>query len=137
MLNRTGQIPFYNNTTPLAIRPEEVVLKSTENDKEITVPADFVLLMTGYTCDSTLFEMAGVTLQDESSKPLYNPKTMETDVPGLFVAGTAAAGAQKEYRLFIENCHAHVAKIVKAITGKEIPTSRLFSRELQEKQPES
>ena len=137
MLNRTRQIPFYNKTTPLEITPEEVVLKSTENDKEITVPADFVLCMTGYTCDSTLFAMAGVTLQDESSKPLYNPETMETDVPGLYVAGTAAAGAQKEYRLFIENCHEHVAKIVKAITGKEIPTSRLFSRELQEKQPES
>jgi thioredoxin reductase (NADPH) len=137
MLNRTGQIPFYNNTTPIEITPEEVVLQSTENDKEITVPADFVLCMTGYVCDSTLFEMAGVTLQDESAKPLYNPKTMETDVPGLFVAGTAAAGAQKEYRLFIENCHAHVGKIVKAITGKEISPSKLFSADLLEKQPES
>ena len=137
MLNRTGQIPFYNNTIPLEITPDEVVLKSTENDKEITVPADFVLLMTGYTCDSTLFEMASVTLQDESAKPLFNPKTMETDVPGLFVAGTAAAGAQKEYRLFIENCHEHVGKIVKAITGKEVPPSRLFSADLLENQPES
>ncbi len=137
MLNRTGQIPFYNLTVPLEIRPEEVVLKSTEDEKEIVVPADFVLCMTGYTCDSTLFEMAGVTSQDESAKPLYNPETMETNVPGLFVAGTAAAGAQKEYRLFIENCHVHIARIVKAITGKEIPTSRLFSQELQEKQPES
>ena len=137
MLNRTGQIPFYNQTTPVEIRPEEVVLKSTENDKEITVPADFVLCMTGYECDSTLFEMAGVTLQDKTSKPLCRPETMETDVPGLFVAGTAAAGSQKEYRLFIENCHAHIGKIVKAITGKEIPSSKLFSADLLETQPES
>jgi bacillithiol disulfide reductase len=137
MLNRTGQIPFYNHTTPVEIRPEEVVLKSTENDKETTVPVDFVLCMTGYGCDSTLFEMAGVTLQDESHKPLYDSETMETDVPRLFVAGTAAAGSQKDYRLFIENCHEHVGKIIKAITGKEIPPSRLFSADLLERQPES
>jgi thioredoxin reductase (NADPH) len=137
LLTRTQQIPFYNQTIPIEIRPEEVVLRSTEYDKQITVPADFVLCMTGYTCDSTLFEMAGVRLQDESAKPLYNPKTMETNVPGLFVAGTAAAGAQKEYRLFIENCHEHVGKIVKAITGKEISPSKLFSADLLERQPES
>jgi len=137
MLNRTGQIPFYNQTIPVEIRPEEVVLKSTEDDKEIIVPADFVLCMTGYACDSTLFEMAGVTLQDESAKPLYNADTMETDVPGLFVAGTAAAGSQKDYRLFIENCHEHVGKIVKAITDNEVPPSRLFLADLLERQPES
>jgi thioredoxin reductase (NADPH) len=43
---------------------------------------------------------------------------METNVPGLYVAGTAAAGNQSRYRLFIENCHHHVGKIMVALTGK-------------------
>jgi thioredoxin reductase (NADPH) len=45
---------------------------------------------------------------------------MQTNVPGLFVAWTAAAGTQQRFRLFIENSHHHVAKIVKAITGSEL-----------------
>jgi thioredoxin reductase (NADPH) len=42
---------------------------------------------------------------------------METNMPGLYVAGTAAAGSQKRYTLFIENCHDHVGKIVASICG--------------------
>jgi thioredoxin reductase (NADPH) len=43
---------------------------------------------------------------------------METDVPGLYLAGTTAAGKQGRYTLFIENTHHHVAKVVAAITGR-------------------
>jgi thioredoxin reductase (NADPH) len=44
---------------------------------------------------------------------------METNVPGLYVAGTAAAGMRQErYKLFIENSHVHVGRIVKALTGR-------------------
>jgi thioredoxin reductase (NADPH) len=43
---------------------------------------------------------------------------METDVPGLFLAGTTAAGNQGRYTLFIENTHHHALKIVAAITGR-------------------
>jgi thioredoxin reductase (NADPH) len=44
---------------------------------------------------------------------------METNVPGLFVAGTAAAGTQFHFKLFIENCHSHVVRIARALTGKD------------------
>jgi thioredoxin reductase (NADPH) len=43
---------------------------------------------------------------------------METNISGLYVAGTAAAGSQKRYKLFIENCHVHVSKIVAHLTGQ-------------------
>jgi thioredoxin reductase (NADPH) len=78
-----------------------------------------VLLLTGFEGDVSLFEAAGVTLVGESRTPLYDPDTMETDVPGLYVAGTAAAGwRQERYTLFIENTHVHVGKIVQALTGR-------------------
>ncbi len=47
---------------------------------------------------------------------------METNVPGLFVAGTAAGGTQMhKFTLFISTTHDHVIKIVRAITGR-VPT---------------
>jgi thioredoxin reductase (NADPH) len=78
-----------------------------------------VLLLTGFEADMRLLEMAGVTLAGETKTPVYNPETMETNVPGLYLAGTAAAGKrQAKYTLFVENSHVHVCRIVKAITGK-------------------
>jgi thioredoxin reductase (NADPH) len=38
-------------------------------------------------------------------------------VPGVYLAGTVAAGIQQRYTLFIENCHEHAGKITRAITG--------------------
>ncbi|MND05270.1 hypothetical protein D3C83_259510 [compost metagenome] len=51
-----------------------------------------MLLLTGYEADTSLFRMAGVELEGDNRGPVHNPDTMETNVPGLYVAGTAAAG---------------------------------------------
>ena len=85
------------------------------------VETDFVLLATGFVANMQLFRMAGVSLRGENEVPAYDPETMETDVPGLFVCGTAAAGTQNRYRLFIENSHVHVARIARALTGADVP----------------
>lgn len=45
----------------------------------------------------------------------------ETNVPGLYVAGTATAGSQRPHRMFIENAHEHVERIVAALTGRRLP----------------
>jgi thioredoxin reductase (NADPH) len=44
---------------------------------------------------------------------------METTVPGLYVAGTAAAGTQSRFKLFIENCHVHAERIAAHLAGRE------------------
>jgi thioredoxin reductase (NADPH) len=46
---------------------------------------------------------------------------METNIPGIYVAGTAVAGTQDKYRVFIENCHVHVERILAAFTGAAAP----------------
>lgn len=115
-----GNIQFYPATVPAEITPEHIVLEkiSSQEGETLRVPVDFVLLNTGFVQDPGLFQSAGVNLLGEQLSPQFDPETMETNVPGLFVAGTAAAGTQKRYKLFIENCHVHVAKIVHAITGE-------------------
>ena len=119
-----GTIGFQPLTVPVAITPEHVVLEKLRADGTLTGqrfkhPTDSVLLLTGFEADVRLLELAGVTLAGEAQVPVYDPETMETNVPGLYLAGTAAAGRRQErYRLFIENSHAHVGRIVRALTGQ-------------------
>lgn len=116
---RNGNIEFYPETVPVEIRPGEIVLASTVDTRSAIVhPTDFVLLCTGYVADLSLFEAAGVNLLGTERVPEYDPETMETNVPGVYVAGTAASGDRVRYALFIENSHQHVAKIAAAITGR-------------------
>jgi thioredoxin reductase (NADPH) len=123
-LTREGKIAFLPRTVPIKIGPQHVTLAPTL-DGEPTAGqrtqhrADFVLLCTGYRSDLSLFEQIGVALEGPGRVPRFNPETMETNVPGLYVAGTAANGDQGRHKLFIETTHHHVAKIVKHISGQE------------------
>ena len=123
-LVRKQQIAFHPRTVPTAIGPGRITLRRLETDGTTTngeaydVASDFVLLLTGYTQDKSLFEMAGVTLDGENRAPRHDPETMECDAPGVFVAGTAAAGTQEKFKLFIENCHPHAHRIATAIAGR-------------------
>jgi thioredoxin reductase (NADPH) len=123
-LAREGKISFLPRTVPVEIGPNSVMLAPTRSGEpvdgeRIEHPADFVLLCTGYVADFRLFEQAGVAFEGAPGKvPRFNPDTMETGVPGLYVAGTAASGQQARHKLFIETSHHHVTKIVKDISGR-------------------
>lgn len=114
-----GNIGFYPETVPVKIEPTQVILQKTTSEETFTHPTDFVLFCTGFQADMSLFEQAGVTLTGPTRVPTFNPETMETDVPGLYLAGTTTAGErQYRYRVFIENSHHHVVKIAQAILGE-------------------
>jgi thioredoxin reductase (NADPH) len=117
-----GTIGFLPETTPVEITPTHVVLLPTSDGQlnggaPIIHETDFVLLNTGFRGDQSLLEMAGVELRGENRVPVFDPATMETNVPGVYLAGTVAAGVQQRYSLFIENCHEHAGRIVQSITG--------------------
>ena len=116
-----GTIGYLPETAPVAITPTHVDLVSTRPGAGATAihhPTDFVLLATGFRGDQALLEMVGVTLHGENRVPDFNPASMETNVPGLYLAGTVAAGIQQRYTLFIENSHEHAGKIAAALTGR-------------------
>lgn len=131
-LLRSGRVHGYFNTTVDEITPTHVILRQADR-RLLEVPADFVLLLTGYEADMTLLHQAGVILEAPDQVPVFNRDTMETNVQGLFIAGTAIAGTQQRYRVFLENCHQHVARIINALTGRMIPAGDVFALE----QPES
>jgi len=112
-----GTIGFLPESVPLAITPTHVELAPAGGGASFTHPTDFVLLATGFRGDQTLLTTLGVELRGENRVPSFDPDTMETNVPGLYLAGTVAAGIQQRYSLFIENCHDHCGRITRALTG--------------------
>ncbi|MGH9457589.1 MAG: NAD(P)-binding domain-containing protein [Thermoanaerobaculia bacterium] len=119
---RDGRMRFLPRTTVRAIRAGTVALEPCDGGDPFDLEADAVLLLTGYAQDPDLFLQAGVTLERESRRPRLDPRTMETNVPGLYVAGTAVAGTQLGgVKEFIETSHVHVARIVAALAGEAPP----------------
>jgi thioredoxin reductase (NADPH) len=121
-LLKSGVIAPYLNTAPVKITSSAVTLKMQDSHLTTSVPARFVLLLTGYRADMTLFSQLGVELSGEGQVPTFNPDTMETNVKNVYVAGTASAGTQRSYKIFLENCHFHCDKIVAHLLGK--PTTK-------------
>ena len=142
-LIEAGKITAYFNTVPTEIMPTKVRLQATraatietEGDAAATSPAmwaadpdapaaeveaDFILALIGYRQDTTLFELAGIELRGPNHAPAFDERTMESSVPGIYVAGTAVAGTQDKYKVFIENCHVHVGRIMASLTGRVPP----------------
>lgn len=114
-LVRDGQIAFYPETRVERIEPGQVGLAPWCADgpaRTTTVPADFVLKCVGFQADMALFRELGIELCGTEEIPAYDPATMETNVPGVYVAGTAASGTQQQFRVFIETSHGHVPRIL-------------------------
>jgi len=115
-LIKKGKIAFLPESEVESIEPSAAMVRTAEG--VVSVPADRVVLLTGYEQDSTLFERAGIELEGEERRPVFNRGTMETNVPSLFVAGTATGGTQRRTKVFIETSHSHSVKIARAITGR-------------------
>ena len=97
------------------ITPEAVRVEGPAGVEEI--PADAVFLLTGYVPDVSLLERAGVRVDPATRKAEHDPGTFETNVPGLYLAGSIAAGADSN-RIFIENGRFHGEAIVRSILAK-------------------
>jgi thioredoxin reductase (NADPH) len=109
---KEGSIAAHFNAQVVEIRSNEVVL-----DTGVTVPAEAVLLLTGYRADPEFMRRIGVEIHEETLAPKYNIDTYETSVPGLFVAGGQVAG-KRTGTVFIENGRFHGEQIAKAIAER-------------------
>jgi len=121
-LIQSGKLRAHFSSTVKKISPGGAVLIGADG-REIEVAADFVLLLIGYEADMSLAKMAGVELKDAGQSPVFDEVTMQTNVPGVYVAGTAVAGTQSKYQVFIENCHVHTERILASLMGKAPPSA--------------
>lgn len=109
---KEGSVTAYFESRVVEIRPTSAVVEQPGGER-IEVAADTVLLLTGYHPDFELLERAGVTL-GARREPTFDAETMETNVPGLFVAGGLVGGLDTG-AIFIENGRFHGEKIVRRL----------------------
>lgn len=98
------------------VRPAEVELRANVTGQTTVLPNDWVLALIGYLPDASLLTGMGVEINAETGVPAHDAETLETNVPGVFVAGVIAAGYDAN-KNFIENGKHHGPAIVAAITG--------------------
>ena len=113
-----GSIPAYWRHAVHEIRPAEIEIESLDTGERRVLPNDWVLAMIGYEPHPGMLSELGVTIDRETGIPAHDPATMETDVPGVYIAGVLAAGHDAN-KIFIENGKLHGALIAKAVrTGR-------------------
>lgn len=108
---KEGEIKAYFESSITAIREHEVEIQTPA--VRLTVENDFVLAMTGYLPDFNFLRQVGILLgTDEMKTPVHDPETMETNVPGIYLAGVICGGMQTN-KWFIENSRDHADKILR------------------------
>ena len=97
-------------------RSHVVVRRDPDGDRE-TVPADFVVALTGYRADLRLLRSLGVQVDDTTGVPRHDPVTMETNVRGVYIAGVLSSGFDAN-KIFIENGREHGGRICDHLKSK-------------------
>lgn len=115
-LVRQGVIQMEFNAHVQEITEDAVIYRVGDEVKSIK--NDFVFAMTGYHPDHDFLKTMGVDIESDTGRPVYNPETMETNVPGIFIAGVIAAGNNAN-EIFIENGRFHGEQIAACIVKRE------------------
>jgi thioredoxin reductase (NADPH) len=110
-----GEIRAMFKTQVTRIEPHQAWIK--DGKAEEPVPATQVFAMTGYHPDFAFLEKQGIRLDPKSRKPECNAETLESNVPGIYLAGVIVGGKHTG-EIFIENGRFHGRQIIAAITGK-------------------
>jgi bacillithiol disulfide reductase len=109
---KKGEITPYLNTRVLEITKDHVRIAQNGSTREI--PAQQVFALTGYHPSTTFFDQLGVQYDRDTLRPQYDPETFETNVPGVYLAGSVVAG-RINGEIFIENGRFHGEVLIKAI----------------------
>jgi bacillithiol disulfide reductase len=115
---KNGEIKAHFSTTLKEILPESVILNTPTGELEIE--NDFVFALTGYHPDYAFLRRLGLELTKEQCRPVCDPETLESNVPGIYVAGVIVAGSRTN-EIFIENGRFHGRLIAEDIARKVLP----------------
>ena len=113
---RSGQVTAYFSTDVVEVLPRAVRLNTPEGERIIA--NDFVFAMTGYHPDYSFLTSLGIQLREGDHQPAYNPETLESNVPGIYLAGVIVAGA-RTHEIFIENGRFHGEQIARDLAARQ------------------
>jgi thioredoxin reductase (NADPH) len=112
---KNGEIKAYFATRVAEITPDAIVVETPAGRE--TLPNDFVFAMTGYHPDFSFLERLGVRFEGPDRLPVCNPETLESNVPGIYLAGVIVAGSRTS-EIFIENGRFHGAQIAASLIAR-------------------
>lgn len=116
---KAGQVKAYFNSTVKSIAADSVALDTPQG--EVVLANDWVFALTGYHPDFEFICNLGCRLRgDEDKKPVVNQKTLESNVPGIYLAGVIVAGVRTS-EIFIENGRFHGQAIAADLKDKLSP----------------
>ncbi len=96
-----GEIHAKLGAEVLSITSDAVVVRNQDGIEE-RIPADRVYALTGYHPDFDLMRDIGIAIDETTGRPALDPDTLETNVAGVYLAGSAGAGRHTS-EVFIEN----------------------------------
>ncbi len=105
---KNGEIAAYFNSAVTEIDPDHVLIETPQG--KLRLKNDFVFAMTGYHPDYDFLRSMGIELSADQCRPVCDPVTLESNVPGIYVAGVIVAGSRTN-EIFIENGRFHGQQI--------------------------
>jgi thioredoxin reductase (NADPH) len=107
---------FNSVVTAFLENPRRVEIRDSAGNTTL-LPADAAYVLIGFQPDADLERRCGVAVDPRTLVPTVNPDTCESNVPGLYIAGTIQAGLDTG-RIFIENSRDHAPRIVAHLRSK-------------------
>ncbi len=112
---KNGEVKALFRSHVTEITPDTVVVETPEGRH--TLKNDFVFAMTGYHPDFDFLERLGVQFKGDDKRPVCDARTLESNVPGIYLAGVIVAGSRTN-EIFIENGRFHGRQIAQALASK-------------------
>src|SRR5580698_8642187 len=113
---KSGEIKAYFNSNVTNISQDDVTISAPQS--AVTLPNKFVFALTGYHPDFSFIERLGVALDESNDRcPVCDPVTLESNVPGIYLAGVIVAG-ERTNEIFIENGRFHGKQIAQDLRAK-------------------
>lgn len=114
---KSGEIKAYFHSTVREIRPESILVSTPDGD--VSLRNDFTFALIGYSPDLAFLNSAGITLASGNLRPRTDPKTLESERAGVYLAGVIVAGMHTN-EIFIENGRFHGKLIAESIASKTL-----------------
>ena len=115
---RNQEITAFFNSRVLEIGERRVLLETPAG--KIDIANDFVFALTGYHPDYDFLRSMGIQLGGGECRPVCNTETLESNIPGIYLAGVIVAGARTS-EIFIENGRFHGRQIAADLARKLSP----------------
>ena len=112
---KNGEVAAYFSSSVVSIAEDAAELLTPKGT--VTLKNDYVFALTGYHPDFEFLAALGVRMSGQDRCPECDPQSLESNVPGLYLAGVIVAG-NRTNEIFIENGRFHGRQIAQDIEAK-------------------